>query len=155
MLYLLIHEMAHPSGIARETGFSQKNVQDTLVDMAASGLIHQAQLEGRKKFYFIKKDHRAPFLHQPGHPPRWVTWSPLFRGFELFHRTLRDLNDSAMSRQLLASELRALSGQLRPLFARAGFGDTLSSVDAFPGEGFAKIFEQEVRQLLVELSEHG
>jgi hypothetical protein len=25
----------------------------------------------------------------------------------------------------------------------------------FPGEGFGKIFEEKVRQLLVELSEHG
>jgi hypothetical protein len=155
MLYLLTHEMAHPSGIARETGFSQKNVQDTLVDMAASGFVHAAQLEGRKKSYFIRKNHRAPFLYQSGRPPRWVTWPPLFRGFELLHSVLRNLGVTAMSRRLQASELRILSSQLRSLFARSGFNDTLSSESAFPGEGFIEVFVQDVRKLLTELSEHG
>jgi hypothetical protein len=155
MLYLLTHEMAHPSGIAAETGFSQKNVQDALVDMAASSLVHSAQLEGRKKLYFIKKEHRAPFLYQPDHPPSWVTWPPLFRGFELLHNEFKNLIGAAMSRQLQASELRVLSDQLRPLFARSGFSDTLSGESAFPGEDPIEVFMENIRQLLVELSEHG
>ena len=68
VLYLLTHDMAHPSHIARETGFSQKNVQDTLVDMSGSGLVHPAKLEGRMKMYFMKKDHKTPFLYRPETP---------------------------------------------------------------------------------------
>jgi len=74
VLYLTTHQIGHPSQIARETGFSKKNIQDTLVDMAASGIVHPAALEGRKKSYFIHSKNRAPLLYQPDSPPLWVAW---------------------------------------------------------------------------------
>lgn len=120
ILYLLTHDMAHPSLVARETGYSQKNVQDTLVDMCASGLVHPAQLEGRKKLYFMKHEHRSPFLHMPERPPQWMTWPPLFRGLEMLVEGVAALDTRDISAMLREAELRRLMSDVQSYFEAAG-----------------------------------
>jgi hypothetical protein len=126
VLYLLTHDMAHPSHIARETGFSQKNVQDTLVDMSASGLVHPAKLKGRMKMYFMKKEHRAPFLYQSESSPQWITWSPVFRGLQILSKGVSKISSQPMSELLKAAELRRLFGEVQSKFEQAGFAGLLT-----------------------------
>lgn len=121
VLYLLTHKMAHPSHIARETGFSQKNVQDTLVDMTASGLVYTARLEGRMKMYFIKKEHRTPFLYRSENPPQWITWPPVFRGLQTLEKGVSKILSQPMSDLLKNAELRRLFGKVQSDFEQAGF----------------------------------
>ena len=83
LLYLCTHGALHPTAIARDIGFSQKNVQDMLVDMSASHVVHSGKLVGRKKTYFISAKDRPGLLYDSSHPPRWVTWAPLYRALEL------------------------------------------------------------------------
>lgn len=151
LLYLLTHDLAHPSGVARETGFSQKNVQDTLVDMAASGMVHVAHLEGRMKSYFVKQADRSSFLPHPDTPglmPRWITWAPVFRALEILHLELRRLEAGAMSDLLLASELRGVMERLRPLAQRAGTAALLADGATCPGEAYATAFFAEIHRWL-------
>jgi len=126
VLYLLTHDMAHPSHIARETGFSQKNVQDTLVDMSGSGLVHPAKLKGRMKMYFMKKEHRAPFLYRPENPPQWITWSPVFRGLQILSNGVSKISSQPMSELLKAAELRRLFGEVQSKFEQAGLAGLLT-----------------------------
>ena len=65
----LENQTAHPSRIARDTGYSQKNIQDTLVDMGASGIVSSGQLVGRKKMYFVSTKYHHPFLYKSDPPP--------------------------------------------------------------------------------------
>lgn len=127
ILYLLTHDMAHPSHIARETGFSQKNVQDTLVDMSASGLVHQARLEGRMKMYFIKKDHRGPFLYHPENSPQWITWPPVFRGLQILEKGVSTILSQQMSDLLKTAELHRLIGEMQSKFEQARLAGLLAS----------------------------
>lgn len=152
VLYLVTHEMAHPSGIAKDTGFSQKNIQDTLVDMTASGIVHCAALEGRKKSYFIHSKQRAPFLYQPEDPPLWVTWPPLFSALEELWLALHDLENRKLSQTLLSSNLRRLMKSLRPRIAASGFGECLSDPATFPGEQYTDVFKEDIGRLLGRLN---
>jgi hypothetical protein len=126
VLYLLTHDMAHPSHIARETGFSQKNVQDTLVDISGSGLVHPAKLEGRMKMYFMKKDHRAPFLYLPESPPQWITWPPVFRGLQMLSKGVSKISSQPVSELLKTAELRRLFGEVQSKFEQGGAAGLLT-----------------------------
>ena len=112
--------------IARETGFSQKNVQDTLVDMSGSGLVHPAKLEGRMKMYFMKKEHRTPFLYRPESPPQWITWSPVFRGLQILSKGVSKISSQPMSELLKTAELRRLLGEVQSKFEQAGLAGLLT-----------------------------
>ena len=146
MLYLLTHDVAHPSGIARETGFSQKNVQDTLVAMAASTVVNTVQFAGRMKHYFVLKDERPRFLYHSdklGLMPRWVTWPPLFRALELLLDETRGMATKPLSESLLASELRRVAGLVRPLAQQAGLAESFSEASRITGAAYAAAFMEE------------
>lgn len=151
VLYLLTHEVAHPSGIARDTGFSQKTVQDTLVDMAASAFVHAVQSPGRLKHYVIQKDDRAAFLHhaaKPGLTPRWIAWPPLFRALEIMLEDSRRIGTQALSDLLLASELRRLADRIQPLAHQAGMSQSFSDPSRYPGAAYTPVFLDEVEPWL-------
>lgn len=146
MLYLLTHDVAHPSGIARDTGFSQKNVQDTLVDMAASMVVHTVQSEGRMKQYFVQKEDRFRFLYRPEKPifmPRWVTWPPIFRVLEILLAETRRMELLTLSDLLLVSELRRLADRIRPLVNQADMSRSFSDPSLHPGVAYADVFLKE------------
>ncbi|MFH0909461.1 MAG: hypothetical protein V1929_11935 [bacterium] len=151
VLYLLTHEDGHPSGIARETGYSQKNVQDTLVDMTASSVIHGKQLMTREKYYFMLATDRAPFLPITDKPPRWITWPPLFLGLQRLAEELSELAVKSVSDRLLASELRRIAEEVRPLFEASGFGGALASVFERDIQQFQSHFMGCVEKLLAEI----
>jgi len=151
LLYLFTHKTSHPSGIAREVGFSQKTVQDALVDMTASGIVHVAKLEGRMKSYFVLEKDRAPFLYMPEHAPRWVTWAPLFRSLEDLWLGLSNLRPEDMDPLLLSSQLRKLMKTIRLGIQSAGFGELLTNADFHSGEAYTQIFVEDVERLLAAL----
>ena len=151
LLYLFTHKASHPSGIARETGFSQKTIQDALVDMTASGVIHVAKLESRMKTYFVLEKDRAPFLYMPEHPPRWVTWPPLFRSLEYLWLELSKQWTEPMDPLLLSSQLRTLMKGIRPGIESAGFGELLTSGDLHSGETYTQVFVEDTERLLAAL----
>lgn len=154
MLYLLTHDVAHPSGIARDTGFSQKNVQDTLVDMAASLLVHTVQSEGRMKHYFVQKEDRSQFLYHPEKltlMPHWVTWSPIFRALEILLAETRRMESQTLSDLLLASELRRLMARIQPLMNQAGMAQGFSDPSSHPGTAYTPVFMKEMEKWLAEV----
>lgn len=152
LLYLLTNKSGHPSGIARDTGYSQKNVQDTLVDMAATEIVNVAALTGRKKIYFISEKHRPPFLYQPTKPPRWITWAPLFSSLEKLVVSLHELSGKEQSSLLLSSNLRQLMKGIMPDIEHAGFGEHLSDPTVFPGEAYTQVFYEDILRLFEALN---
>jgi hypothetical protein len=154
MLYLLTHDVAHPSGIARHTGFSQKTVQDTLVDMSASMFVHTVQVEGRMKHYFVQKEDRSCFLHHSEKPdlmPQWVTWPPIFRALEILLTELRRMESQTLSDLLLASELRRLTGRIQPLMHQADKSQGFSDPSRCPGVSYTLVFQEEIEKWLAEV----
>jgi len=151
VLYLLTHDSCHPSAIARETGFSQKNIQDTLVDMVASGLIQVGRAEGRKKHYFIREKDQEPFFSPAEGPPRWITWPPLFVSLERVWRVVSDPAVAEHGPLLLASVLKELMTDLRPTIQHAGYAASLSGDGAASGEAYVAVFMEDIDRLLTAL----
>ena len=148
ILYLLTHETGYPTGIARETGFSQKNIHDTMVDLSSSGFIFAKQVEGRKRSYFMRKNPPPPFLHAPDQPPEWVTWPPLFKALQSLLAQLRATEEKQMSENLLASELRRITDEIRPFVEKAGFVDILHDARGSSSKDYMTTFKQNMARLM-------
>jgi hypothetical protein len=147
ILYLLSHESGHPSQIAREAYFFQKTVQDTLVDMLASGVVEYRQ-KGKEKHYWIKQEPWLRMLNREGKKPEWVTWPPLFSALERIWLKLSRTDFSAMDPLLASSELRQLMLEVKPDIQRAGFAKMLSDERQYLGEEYTKVFVRDLEKLM-------
>jgi hypothetical protein len=142
--YLCTHSGGHPSGIARETGYSQRNIQDTITDMSAAHIVISGQLVGRKKRYMINKSNWGTLLHNPADPPRWMTWPPLFRALEILWTECRRLGEKEGSPLFLSGRLRELMKRLRPLLECEECETVFRAYEAFPGELYSQIFMEDI-----------
>jgi len=146
-LYLLTHEAAHPSQIARETYCFERAVQGTLVDMSQSGVVG-LRSQGREKHYWLKPEHWAALLNRSQVFPYWVTWPPLFSALERIWLKVNDPRLEALDPLLQSSELRQLMAELRPSIERARFDKKLSDNREYLGEKYLPVFLADVIKLL-------
>lgn len=142
--YLCTHPDGHPSGIARETGYSQKNIQDTITDMSAAHIVISAQLIGRKKIYLINPHDQGNLLYNNQNPPDWITWPPLFRALEILFLQCRELEQKNTSELFLSGKLRELANKLQPLLEREENPVRLSAETDLTGEAFNAAFFENV-----------
>ncbi len=147
VLYLLTHEAAHPSRIARDAYYFGRAVQNTLVDMTHSGVIH-LRTAGREKHYWIHPYAWAALLNRKEPFPKWVTWPPLFSALERIWLRLNDPKLLTADPLLQSSEVRHLMIEVRPLIERAGFEKALSDDRQYIGEAYLPVFLSDMRKLL-------
>lgn len=147
VLYLLTHEAAHPSEIARETYCFERAAQGTLVDMSRSGVVG-LRTQGREKHYWLKPENWAALLNRPPLFPRWVTWPPLFSALERIWLKVNDPGLEALDPLLQSSELRQLMAEVRPGIERARFDKNLSDNREYLGERYLPVFLADVIKLL-------
>ncbi len=147
VLYLLTHESAHPSQIARQAYFFERAVQGTLVDMSRSGIV-QLRASGREKHYWLVQKHWAALLQRAEPLPEWITWPPLFSALERIWLKLSDPRLDTLEPLLQSSELRQLMVQVRPALARARFDKHLSDDRQHLGESYLPVFFSDLRRLL-------
>jgi hypothetical protein len=138
ILYLL-REAAHPSRIARDAYSFGRAVQNTLVDMAHSGVL-DLRITGREKHYWLKPDRWAALLNGSEPFPKWVTWPPLFNALE---RIRLKLNDS----KLMKADPLLQSSEVRPFIERAEFDKALSDDRQYVGEACLPVFLSDIRKL--------
>jgi hypothetical protein len=147
MLYLLTHEAAHPSEIARETYCFERAAQGTLVDMHRSGVVG-LRLKGREKHYWVNQEHWAKLLNRPETFPQWVTWPPVFSALERIWLTVNDTPLDSLDPLLQSSELRQLMAEVRPSIERSRFDKNLSDNRDYLGEKYLPVFLADVMKLL-------
>jgi hypothetical protein len=147
VLYLLTHEAAHPSQIAREAYYYERAIQNTLVDLSQSGVV-QLRSAGREKHYWLKTDHWATLLNRPEQFPKWVTWPPLFSALERIWLKLNDPRLATLDPLLQSSELRQLMVEVRPSFEQARFDKTLADDRQYLGEKYLPVFLADVIKIL-------
>lgn len=145
--YLCTHPNGHPSGIARETGYSQKNIQDIITDMSAAHIVVSAQLVGRKKIYLINPHERGILLYNHKNPPCWIIWPPVLRALEILYLRCRELEDLQMSDLFLSGRLRELLDQIRPLLELEEQSFMLSCDTSLTGSAFNSNFFEKVLEL--------
>lgn len=148
VLYLLTHDAAHPSQIAREAFYFERAVQGTLVDMSRSGVI-QVRAASREKHYWLKQIQWMQLLNRGEQsPPKWVTWPPLFSALEQIWLRLDDPKLHKLEPLLQASEVRQLMTKARPSLERSGFDRALSDDRQHLGESYLPVFIADVKKLL-------
>ncbi len=118
--YLLTHEAAHPSEIARQTCYFTKTIQDALVDMHRSGVVN-VRTTGREKHYWLQPEPWARLL-QREHPeamPAWKPWSAIFIALERTWLKLLDPALDTLDPRVVAVEFQTLLTEIRPTLDRA------------------------------------
>jgi hypothetical protein len=145
--YLLTHEAAHPSQIARDAFFFERAAQAALVDMLQSGVV-QVRLSRREKHYWLIQRPWAVLLNRPEPFPQWVTWAPFFSSLEQIWLKINDRRLESLDPLLLSSELRQLMVVVRPAIERSRFDKSLSDDRQYLGEKYLPVFYADVLNLL-------
>jgi hypothetical protein len=141
----------HPSDAARQTGYFPRTTQNALVEMARSGVV-QVRSTNREKRYCLQSGVLDGLLRATGQPTTWCNWSPLFRALEILWLGVIDPKRQDLEPLLLASEMRRLAREMRPLLGEAGWGQSLRDDKAFQGEEYLEVFYQDVTGILAQLN---
>jgi hypothetical protein len=146
IVYLLTHEAAHPSRIARDAYYYGRAVQNTLVDRAHPGVIN-LRMAGREKHYWLKPDGWATLLNRREPFPRWITWPLLFSALERIWLKLNDPKLLKANPLLQSSEVRHPMIEVRPLIERAEYDRALSDDRQYVGKGYLPMFMLNIEKL--------
>ncbi len=124
---LAAEKEVHPSGAARQTGYYQKTIQTTLVEMAQSG-VALVRSSRKEKYYRLKSGVLDNLLKPQGRAPRWMNWPALLKAVEIVWGTLRQLEGQGLDGLLLVSELKKTLAMINDFCVEAGIDDLI--VDA-------------------------
>jgi hypothetical protein len=147
LVYLLTRSCGYPSQIARETGYTQRNIQDVMVNMAASGQL-LATRKRREVEYRLTSPLWKKLLLGAQKSPAWIQWPPVLRALEqvwlrLFDEKLEELSDST-----LASELFLLVRKIRPHLECANLAHLLTPESKGLGDDYAATFIGDLTAIL-------
>ena len=117
-LYLLLNGKGHARGIARETFYFQKTIQDALSEMGQSGFV-RGQDKGRERLYAFAPE-MAGALASRGPLPRWLNWPAVFAAAEAIWAFVHDPQTEACDDLMLAAGIHALIRDVAVRLAPAG-----------------------------------
>ena len=119
LLYLLLNGRGHARGIARETFFFQKTIQDAISEMGQSGFV-QGQNKGRERLYALPPEAWSA-LAGPGRPlPQWLNWPAVFAAWESIWTLAADPKIEARDNLMLAADLYTLVRDVADSLTQAG-----------------------------------
>ncbi|MHC4757586.1 MAG: winged helix-turn-helix domain-containing protein [Planctomycetota bacterium] len=130
----------HPSEAARITGYYQKTIQTTLVEMSQSGVI-LTRTSKKEKFYSLKPGVLDSLLKSQGKSPRWINWPPLLRAVEILWNRLCELAGQEIDSLLLSSELKKLLSSVQQYCSDAAINEIIID-ENLPIEDFYKYFRE-------------
>jgi hypothetical protein len=130
----------HPSQAARLTGYYQKTIQTTLVEMAQSGII-LTRTSKKEKFYRLKANTLDALLIPAGIAPQWICWPPLLKAFETIWQKLYELSKQELDSLLLYSELKKLMQSVHKSCSDAGIKEIMTDDENLPLEDFERHFQ--------------
>ena len=145
-------EEIHPSDVARQTGYSPRTVQNTLAEMARSGIV-QVRSGNRDKWYALHRGVLDILLKPKGSTTPWPNWAPLFRAFEMLWLGVNDPKRQGLDALTQASESRRIGKEMRPLLADAGWGRQLEDDSSFRGVEYSAVFFRNIKDILNQLNQ--
>jgi len=149
---LAASEEIHPADVARQTGYSPRTVQNTLAEMARSGVV-QMRSGTRDKWYGLKTGVLDQLLKPEGSPTPWVNWAPLFRALEMLWIEVIDPKRQILDPLTLSSEWRRMGKEMRPFLAEAGLGRQLENDSSYPGVEYSAVFIRDIKGILSQLNQ--
>jgi len=150
--YLVARGNGHPSQISRLLGFSQKQVQDVLVEMAQSTLVRVRRV-GRRKEYQLDAARWWPFLFGPDiQPVQWIDWRALVRGLNtLWQGVVAASAAEPPSDYVASSNARKAMRSAREDLMASGIGMMVEDDRAHHGETYLDVFHRDIQKLAVRL----
>ncbi len=148
LCYLLTHKGAHPSGIAKVLGYSQKRVQDTMVEMAESGQIW-CRTSGRMRIYQLDNRRWADFL-----VPRLkgfsggIDWLCLARGLTTLWRGIWAINPEHTDEYVASSKMRIAMRAAQDDLHASGIDFDITDDKNYVAEAYLPIFVRDISGIL-------
>ena len=139
----------HPSLIAKLLGQNPRSTQNTLTEMARSGVV-QVRSSAREKIYALSPGFLDVLLRPEGWTP-WVNSAPLFRALEILWLGVTNVKLQSLDPLMLASEWRRIATQVKPLLGNAGRGQPLRDDSSFVGEEYYKVFIGDIIHIVDKL----
>ncbi len=136
---LVAHGPATASSLARELGYSQRRVQETLMEMQLGGLF-QTRFDGNRREYSIESSKGWQLLFEAA-PERaaWFDWRAFGRAVATVWKVASTMKEEGLTDYLFKSEMaRALA---------AARGDFLAAGLALSGRPVTEEFLQKLRRL--------
>jgi hypothetical protein len=149
LLWLLTHESGHAADIARGTFYFPRTVDETLKELATSGMVKSARA-GREKRCWLKPSEWS-FLQTWNRPdgfPRWIDWA---RFFTMQERISVVLSNHDLSPMLQASELRRVFDELQPVLTDGGLLPGFAASRNDSGVAFTDALLKDVSILFAQL----
>jgi hypothetical protein len=156
--YLLTHESGHPSEIAQSVKISVRGVQDSLIELARSGLV-MTRVRGKRKIEYLVSDNRWwRFLSEDGgegiQKPAWIDWISLYSALSHIWTALNELQNQTISQYMKSSKLRDVLEQTCRDFSKSGL-----DIPQVPGrdigpEKYENMFEAYIIKILSALEEN-
>lgn len=148
LCYLLTHDGGHASGIAQLLGYSQKRVQDTLIEMADSGLL-LVRPSGRLKIYWLDCGQWSVFLlKKEALFPKWINWLPLARGLTTLWRGIWSVGSTQSDDYVVSSKMRTLMRQAQDDRFASGIGVEIEDDRGHIAEDYLPIFLNNMKNIL-------
>lgn len=145
--YLAVHGEGHPSHIARALGFSQKQVQDILFEMAQSSLV-SVQRVGHRKDYRLESERWRPFLYsERSSPPEWIDWRALFRGLSELWRGITESLEKPVNQYVASSIAREAMRRARADLLNSGIGVNVEDDRPYKAEEYLDIFMRDMGRI--------
>jgi hypothetical protein len=145
--YLAVHGEGHPSHIARVLCFSQKQVQDTLLEMAQSALVSVRRV-GHRKDYRLETERWRPFLYgERSSTPVWIDWRALFRGLSALWRGITESGEKPVNRYVASSIAREAMRRARADLLNSGIDVNVEDDLAYKAEEYLDIFIRDIGRI--------
>ena len=143
LLYLLLNGKGHARGIARETFYFQKTIQNAISEMGQSGFM-QGQDKGRERLYALQPETWTPLVGRGRPLSEWMNWPAVFAALESIWTLAMDPKMETRDDLMLAADLNALMRNVADRLTQAGVPHAL---DPRPVEDPAAYVETTLREL--------
>ena len=151
--YLLAQGECHASMLAEVLGYSQRRVQETLLEMYGSGLL-KIRSSGRKRVYSLDRQAWTEFLRPLGSTfPLWIDWCPLARGLLAVWRGIWKKDLLKLDPYVVSSHVRTVMLQAHDDLQGCGVNFVLEDDRAYIGEDYLTAFIRNLGHLTNALAE--
>jgi hypothetical protein len=118
--YLVARGPATASGLARELGYSQRRVQDTLLEMQLADQF-QTRFEGNRREFSVESSRGWQLLFEAtSERAAWFNWRAYGRGISVVWNKVFAMKEEGLTAYLLESEMAKALESARPDFTAAG-----------------------------------
>ena len=151
LAHLIVLGEDYPTQASRTLGFSQKQVQDTLVELAESGVVHVRKVGGRK-IYSVDTEQWWGFLYGSYVAgAKHLDWRALVRALNTLLQGLERAASKSNSSYIASSAAREAMEQARPDLIASRLGAPVTEGSLYQGGAYLQVFVRDLMEIVARL----